>query len=400
MKLTFALLIIIFLAFSGYHLSFRHFRLPYFARQFYLTGTEFLFLGLLLGPQFFNLLDGETQKGLAPVSALLLGWIGLFFGFQFEIKSLRRFPLKFFQAAGLEALLTLTVVFAGTYLTAAYVFDLSGKSAALTALTLSAAAACTSQTGLALFYKGAVTEHQNVVKFLRFISSMDGLVGLLFFGLAFFIQPAMFYDSLGLMRFGIGVLTVFGIGLGFLLLLTLLISHRRNDRDLILVIMGMTVLTSGMASALNFSPLLTNFLVGIWLANLSRDKERIYEILITIEKPAYLLLLVFLGAGIRFQTGWIILLALGYCVYRLLGKFLAGFLIAYVSLGRGNYPLHLGYGLVAQGGLPLAMLLDFQQAFQTTVSTTVISVAVLAIMYNEFLSPYFLARLLDREKTV
>ena len=92
MKVTFALLIIIFLAFSGYHLTFRHFRLPLFARIFYLTGTEFLVLGLLLGPQFLNLMDPETQKGLAPLTALLLGWIGLLFGFQFEIKKLRRVP--------------------------------------------------------------------------------------------------------------------------------------------------------------------------------------------------------------------------------------------------------------------------------------------------------------------
>ena len=34
MKVAFALLIIIFLAFSGYRLTFRHFRLPPFARRF------------------------------------------------------------------------------------------------------------------------------------------------------------------------------------------------------------------------------------------------------------------------------------------------------------------------------------------------------------------------------
>jgi len=49
MKIVFALLIIVFLAFSGYHLTFRSLKLPLFAREFYLTGTEFLFLGLLLG---------------------------------------------------------------------------------------------------------------------------------------------------------------------------------------------------------------------------------------------------------------------------------------------------------------------------------------------------------------
>jgi len=75
MKLFFAFLLIVFLAFSGYHLTFRGFRLPLFARKFYLTGIEFLFLGFLLGPQFFNLLDSATCRGLEPLSVLLLGLI-------------------------------------------------------------------------------------------------------------------------------------------------------------------------------------------------------------------------------------------------------------------------------------------------------------------------------------
>ena len=104
MKIFFALLLIIFLAFSGYHLTFRRIELPLFARKFYLTGTEYLFLGLLLGPQFFNLLDSQTLLGLEPLFALLLGWIGLIFGFQFEIVKLRRFPLEFLSAAIIESL--------------------------------------------------------------------------------------------------------------------------------------------------------------------------------------------------------------------------------------------------------------------------------------------------------
>jgi hypothetical protein len=62
MKIIFALLIIILLAFSGYHISFKRLRLPLFAREFHLTGTEFLFLGLLMGPLFFNLLDAPTLQ--------------------------------------------------------------------------------------------------------------------------------------------------------------------------------------------------------------------------------------------------------------------------------------------------------------------------------------------------
>jgi hypothetical protein len=396
MKLTFALLIIIFLAFSGYHLTFRHFRLPLFARIFYLTGTEFLVLGLLLGPQFLNLVDPETQKGLAPLSALLLGWIGLLFGFQFEIKKLRRFPLEFFLGAALEGLVTLALIFTGVYLTLMLCCDISDSFMPVVAITLAAAGGCTAQTGLAFLSPDRIAERQNTVKLLRFISSVDGLIPLLIFGLCFFYNPSTGSGGSWLGGLWAGILTSLGASFGLLLLFTLFISHRRFQKELILVVIGMTMLTSGLASSLKFSPLLTNFFVGFWLVNLSRDKERIYQILMTVEKPTYLLLLVFLGVCIRFDSMSLVLLALVYCLYRTLGKFLAGFLLTCLNPELQKHPGRLGFGLLAQGGLSLAILLDFQQAFPSRISTVVISFAILAVIYNEFLSYYFLERLFKK----
>ena len=396
MKVTFTLLIIVFLVFSGYRFTFRHFRLPPFVRRFYLTGIEFLLLGLLLGPQFLNLVDVETQKGLAPLSALLLGWIGLLFGFQFEIKKLRRFPLEFFLAAILEGLMTFVLVFAAVYLTMVFCFDISDSLTMVVAITLSAASGCTSQTGLAFLSLDAIDKHQHTVKLLRFISSIDGLGPLLIFGLCFFYNPST--GSYGLWLGGLwqGVLTSLGGSFGLLLLFNLFISHSRLEKELILVVIGMTMLTSGLASAVKFSPLLTNFFVGFWLVNLSKDKERIYRILMTVEKPAYLLLLVFMGVCVRFDSIWLVFLAFVYCLYRVFGKFLAGFLVTRLNLEFKKHPRQLGFGLLAQGGLSLAIFLDFQHTFPSRISTLVISFAILAVIYNEFLSYYFLERLFKK----
>jgi hypothetical protein len=396
MKITFALLIIIFLAFSGYHLTFRHFRLPLFARIFYLTGIEFLVLGLLLGPQFLNLVDPETQKGLAPLSALLLGWIGLLFGFQFEIKKLQRFPLEFFFGAVFEGLVTLALIFTGVYLTLMLCCDIPDSFMIVVAITLAAAGGCTAQTGLAFLSPDLIAERQNTVKLLRFISSVDGLIPLLIFGLCFFYNPSTGSGGSWIGGLWPGILTSLCASFGLLLLFTLFISHRRFQKELILVVIGMTMLTSGLASSLKFSPLLTNFFVGFWLVNLSRDKERIYQILMTVEKPTYLLLLVFLGVCIRFDAMGLVLLALVYCLYRTLGKFLAGFLLTRLNPELQKHPAQLGFGLLAQGGLSLAIFLDFQQTFSSRISTFVISFGILAVIYNEFLSHYFLERLFKR----
>jgi hypothetical protein len=396
MKIFFALLLIIFLAFSGYHLTFRRIKLPLFARKFYLTGTEYLFLGLLLGPQFFNLLDSKTLLGLEPLSALLLGWIGLIFGFQFEIVKLRRFPFEFLSAAIIEGLFTFIVVFAGVYVTLPLFLELSDPMRIAGSLTLSAAAACTAQTGLVLIAPDYITRHTKTVNLLRYISSIDGLSALLIFSLAFLYSPAVFAKSSWIWKFTIGALLCLSFGIG-LFLYTLFFAQLREDSELILVVIGTLLLTSGTASILNFSPLLINFFIGFCLVNISKEKERIYNILIRIEKPVYLLLLIFMGGCLRVESAWLIVLAAVYWLYRFLGKFLGGFIITRLSPEMKAYPHHLGFGLLDQGGLPLAILFDFHRGIPSDITTSLISLVLVAIIYNDFLSPHLLIQLLKEE---
>jgi len=398
MKIIFALLIIVFLAFSGYHLTFRTFKLPLFAREFYLTGTEFLFLGFLLGPQFLNLLDMETLKGLEPVGALLLGWIGLLFGFQFEIARIRRFPLDFFKAAILESFLTFVLVFFGVYFALPLFFEIPEVKHIVLSLTLSAAAACTAQTGLALLAPDFTAQHQKTLGLLRYISSIDGLSALLIFGMVFFFRRPLFagFSLIGDLALG----TVFSliISMGLVFLYIVFIASHRDESELALVVIAMAVLTSGVASILHFSPLVANFFVGFCLVNLCRRKERLFKILVGIEKPVYLLLLVFLGAYWKLDSLWLFALAALYCLYRFSGKLFGGFMVTRLNLELSSYPPHLGFGLLDQGGLPLAILFDFQQGISCDITASVISLVLLAVIYNEFLGPYLLVRLLKEGK--
>lgn len=394
MKIFFGLLLIIFLAFSGYHLTFRGFRLPVFARQFYLTGTEFLFLGLLLGPQFLNLLDAETLKGLEPLTGLLLGWIGLLFGFQFEIAKLRRFPLEFLGAAILEGLITFLFAFLIIYGTLYFFVGLADSMKIIIAITLAAAAACTAQTGLALLPSDSLVRHRDTIKLLTYISSIDGLSALLIFGLAFLFRPQFVTTCSWIAQLKWSGSVSLGIIPGFVLLYTLFFTRRRKESELILVVVGMAVFTSGTASVLHFSPLLTNFFVGVCLVNFNKEKDRIFDILISVEKPVYLLLLVFLGAGWRLKhLDQILFPAAGYCLCRLLGKFFGGFVVTRLSHDLKDHPRHLGFGLLEMGGLSLAILLDFQQGFLCDINCHAISVILVAVICNNFVSSYFLGRL-------
>ena len=400
MKIVFVLIIILFLAFTGYHLTFRSLRLPLFARKFYLTGIEFLFLGFLLGPHAMNIMDHDTYVSLQPLVGLLLGWIGLICGFQFEIRMLRRIPSAFLLSGILTGLFVWWCVFSATYLVLTLFFTFGRVEDVLVAITLASTASCTSHTGLALFRRDTAAKRIPVIRLLGYISSLDGLVGLIIFGLAFLFWPFLGTEPAPPVSYGeVGhtLWAMTGVSAGLLLILSLLIAKRRDTEELVLIVIGIAVFGSGTALVLNISPLFTCFCIGVCVVNLSREKERIFDMLVGIEKPIYLLVLFFLGVHLRLDSGLLFGLALLFCLYRYAGKIIAGFLLVRSIPSLRHYPSSLGLGLLDQGGLALAIILDFHVGFQIDLSSMVVSLVLLATVYNDFISPFGLKYLLSEK---
>lgn len=397
MKIFAALLIIMFLAFSGYHLTFRSFKLPLFARKFYLTGTEYLFFGLLLGPLFLDLLDTQTLQSLEPLSALLLGWIGLLCGFQFEISAFRRFPKTYLGAAITEAFTTFLIVSSSIYFITPLYFTFPDTFRVISAISLGAAAACTAQTGLALLTSKVTSKRSELILFLKYISSIDSIMAFLFFTPIFLFNTQTILKPSWFTPPGFEVFAILIVNLCLVTLYNLFLAQKRNKNELFLVIIGMVVLTSGAASTLQFSPLIANFVMGGFMVNTTREKERIFSLLVSIEKPVYLLLIVFIGAFWVPDSFAFILLAFLYCTVRLTGKITGGFLAAKLSYKKHRFTGNPGFGLIEQGGIPLAILFDFQQGFPGDLTTRIVSIAIIALIINDLFSPFFIQRLLNKE---
>lgn len=399
MKIVAALLIILFLAFSGYHLSFRSFRLPVSARTFYLTGTEFIFFGLLLGPIFFNILDPVTVSCLEPLTAVLLGWIGLLCGFQFEIREIRRFSGKYLGAALAESTVTFLIVAVAVFCLMPFFIDLTPHQRIFTAIMLGASASCSSQTGLLLFTDSVLSKRSELIRFMQYISSINALAAFFFFLPAFIMMTVTPERPSPFTGINLPMLIFPVAGICLIFLYNLFLAQRRDKKELLIVIIGMVLLTSGAASSLKFSPLLANFLIGMFLVNTTREKERIFRLLISIEKPLYLLLLVFIGAC--WQPDRMILIpgALAYCLIRILAKMSGGFLAAATVSGIQAFPRSLGFGLIEQGGLPLAILYDFSQSTGGEFGENIISAALIGIILTDLLSPFFISGLLKKGET-
>lgn len=398
MKIFFTLLLIIFMALSGYHLTFRRLKLPLFARKLYLTGTEFLVLGLFMGPMFLNILDAETMDSLKPLYALLLGWIGLVVGFQFEVAKIRRFPSFFFLAAVSEGSLTAVFVFMGMFLIFPLIISASTQINAPVLMILTAAAVCAAQTGMSLHAGGQSVQNSSKVSFLRYISSFDSLMALLIFGVAYFMMSHTQLLSGRGPDWWVSLPAMMVLSIALLFIYMLFLSRRRTENELILIVIGMVVITSGTATVLNVSPLLINFFLGFCLSNVSREKERIFRMLIRIEKPVYLLLLVFLGGSWHISSVWVIVPAAAYCMIRVIGKFASGAVVYHLHPGFKEHSPMIGLGLLDQGGLPIAIIFDFSHRFAGPGTDFIVSLAILSIIMNDFISPLFLNRLLKDGK--
>lgn len=399
MKIVFSFLLIVFLAFSGYQLTFRGFKLPLFVRKFYLTGTEFLFLGLLLGPDFTNIIDADTSVGLEPLKTFLLGWTGLLFGFQFEIKKMRRFPLDLFFSALIEGVITAAVVFLSVGAACFFGFGHTPVQSFIMALVLSTAATPTAQTGLALLVSGSSGPQKNMVGVLKYISGIDGLIAMALLGILFLFRPSLSVENLQWFSQGANVFPAVCLYAVLFILFGLFLMGRMAENEMVLVVIAMTVINGGAAAILNFSPLFTNFFIGICLANMARNKERIFNMLAGVEKPIYLLILLFLGVNWNIGSGWALFVAAGYSLIVAAGKITGGFAFAR-RIGPKTLPPLLGLGLLAPGGLTLAILLDVKQGFPFARIDAIIGMAMIAVIYNDLASPHFLARLIKSKSEI
>jgi Kef-type K+ transport system membrane component KefB len=163
----------------------------------------------------------------------------------------------------------------------------------------------------------------------------------------------------------------------------------------------MAAYASGTALRLQLSPLFVCTVVGALLANLSRDRQRIYQTLQSWEQPVYLVFLLLGGAFLQFTTAWILPLALGYAGLRALGK-VVGTYAATRLIGPGfPTPRRMGEGLVTQGGLSVAMALSGVLVYQGLPvrdgsEAMIFSVVVLGVVFSDLAGPFLTTDVLRR----
>jgi Kef-type K+ transport system membrane component KefB len=357
-------------------------------RFFFLTGEEFLLLGLVLGPEATALIDRSTLTSLEPFVGLGLGYVGFVFGMQFRARDLAQVPPRYYLATCLQNGVASAVLFAALFWGLGLVVPGAGLPLALAGV----ATALGSSTSF-LFHLDRRTRlgRSELFRFMRFSAVFDDLFGVVLFGAALCLMhragplgealPGLQWLAMSvLLGATSGALLLWGARMGL------------GDREELLVLLGMVLFTGGVATYLMLSPVLTNLIAGILFANLDRRVVRYHTRLLTVEKPIYLFMMVLAGALWKVAWGAGLLLLLGvYVGGRAVGKY-AGGMGAAMAIGVGRARgRHLGLGLSAQSEMSVVMAINLLLLHQTPGVALLVSAIFFGMIIHDLTSSAYYA---------
>jgi len=181
MKLLITIVIITFIALIGSRLTFLNRKLPLGFRNIIFTGTEYIFMGVLLGKMGLNLIDPKILTSLEPFLFFGLSWIGFLFGLQFDFKSLKNLPRFFFSISAIQALVTFIIVIPVIFFSFKTFSSLPSNTILIISLALGSASVCSAQSALAIVCNNYRFNNRKLFSLLNYISGIDGIFALTLF---------------------------------------------------------------------------------------------------------------------------------------------------------------------------------------------------------------------------
>jgi hypothetical protein len=351
----------------------------------------FIVIGLILGSEFLNLIDAGTLDRMQPFVCVALGWVGFLFGLQFDRRTVQHLPHGFAAIAASVSAVTMLFVIPPMWKISNGIWHGGVVVGTLAVITLAAAAACTGQAAVAVADRHRGPRSRHVMTLLRYISSLDPVAGVVVFGLAVSILGR---HPVGTGWFGWTLqwpLVAVALGCLTAWIFVSLTLTRTSQAELVLYLLGLVALSSGIALGLGLSVIFVSSLCGVVVANLAHVRSirpRVMNLMVASEHFLYLCLLVVAGAYWRLPTAWIAVAAIVYAGSRLAGKIAGGFIATRGLARQHEVPPLVGLGLVSQGGMGLAILIEYRLLVDDPVGEIALGIGVGAVLLNELAAPF------------
>lgn len=373
----------------------------------YFTGLEFLIIGILIGEPFIRFLNHSLNTNfsvifnqnasiqLKPIIALIIGAVGFATGLQFRIRNLAKINFEHYRLAFTDifgTIIIISLIFFGLFY---YFFSsvLTIEQMIVSSMVLGVSASTYSPTVLESLQHKFAINGSNFNSLLS-VSQINNFFSILIFGLMFSIIHQGETKGIKITSTEWFVINItISILIGFLFFIFL--EREENENKMMLALFGIIIFSSGAAYYLNLSPLFMNVLVGMIIGNLFKLRDYINDIFKKLEHPFYVIILIYTGANINidkweyFLLGIIIYLSL-----RILVKLFNGYLAYLTSYEKDIFSEKIGQGLNSQGILAIVIALNFVQVYNNPFSNLILSIIVISVLINEFLSTKMIKDLL------
>lgn len=323
------------------------------------AGLPLVVVGILLGPAL-HAFDAGTLRGLAPAQALGIAWIGALFGAGVRWRYVRRIPRALWLLALGEAAAVLAATAAAAWLFTRIVPALRAAwQPPLAAILSLGAIAVVTGPAAVLMTARAAGVRRAVAHAFEIAAWLDTAFGAVAFTLALALyhprQPA------GGLLFGWVAWIALALGSGVLVgMLFLALARLRPDRaDLGVALIGALLLGAGVGYAADLSPFVIAAVAMIVIVHRAPSPREAVRILEDWEHPIYAVFLILAGAAMRLPTPWVLAAAVALAGVRVAARW-----AAVRGLGRavrldGLLPPNLGLAGVAQGGVAVALAMNF-----------------------------------------
>ncbi|MGD9487491.1 MAG: cation:proton antiporter [Calditrichaceae bacterium] len=383
-----SLVLLIFVAYIG-SIFYQRLRInALWMKSFAYSGSVYLLLGYLIGPSSLKIVTMDILDQLKVLFALVLGWAGFLIGLQVNIRALKRFQISYYKFATLNFIIALLLTYFALLYSFEQIFHITDKNEIF---ILSLATAVTSPIII-----GVVSRERKLSgrlsHLLQFSAGYDNILGIIIVG----IFAAVVCDTTLIGGFHPGVLLILvsaAIGLIAAYLYQLLSKELKTEEENFLLLLGLMIFIVGIALYLSQSLLFISFVFGAGLANRKMDTKKLFLNIEKIEKPLYILLLIYVGAKLDLTDPVYIALLTIFLAVNVLTKLLSGVMANYTLNKHSRLKKSIGLANLGMGGLSLALILDFHLINSSEYTPILLFVLTISIILNDLFSMIYLDKI-------
>lgn len=325
----------------------------------------YMLLGILLGPSIFDLLNESILESLSFIPSIVLGFVAFSIGSELNVLSLKHIGWGIGIIIISESLAAFAIVTAAVYLLTQ---DLP-LSLIFGAMAPASAPAGTVAVIQEYKAKGPLTKALYAV-----VGFDDGLAIIIFGFAAALAKSLLIGEATGhqgsllpslippLKEIGLSVLV--GLVLGFIF--CQMVRWLRHSKEHFIIIFGIILLATGLSLRWHLSLILTNMVVGFFLAN-TRKASLVHHVtapLLEVMPLTFILFFCLAGAHLKLAAiPSLGMIGLVYAMGRTAGLIGGARLGAVLGRVGGNIKKYVGLGILSQAGVAIGLSLIVKHEF-------------------------------------